>query len=155
VAKKLEREDNPLARGDPRFPHVADHLPPDRAPLRRHADAHRADTAELQPEGFAEIPTELARELGIATLDWVVLSTARGEIETRALVTDRLRRSRMDGTRGLPDRPALAFRLGGHATGDIANVLTAVVGDPTPACTRTRRWPAPPQGPPRAGAQEA
>jgi formate dehydrogenase major subunit len=87
-------------------------------------------TAELQPEGFAEIPPELARELGIATLDWVVLSTARGEIETKALVTDRLRPFRADGR--LVYQIGLPWHYGwkGYATGDIANVLTAVVGDP-------------------------
>ena len=47
--------------GDPRFPHALHHLPADRAPFRRHADPLVPVTAELQPEGFAEIPTELAR----------------------------------------------------------------------------------------------
>jgi formate dehydrogenase major subunit len=87
-------------------------------------------TAELQPEGFAEIPPELADELGIANLDWVVLSTARGEVETRALVTRRLRPFRADGRVvhqiGMP----WSFAWAGYATGDIANVLTSVVGDP-------------------------
>jgi formate dehydrogenase major subunit len=86
--------------------------------------------AELQPEGFAEIPPELAGPLGIANLDWVVLSTARGEVETRALVTERLRPFEIAGRRihqiGMPWH----FGWVGYATGDIANALTAVVGDP-------------------------
>jgi formate dehydrogenase major subunit len=86
-------------------------------------------TAELQPEGFAEIPPELAQELGIEMLDYVVISTARGEIQTKALVTSRLRPLKIDGQRvyqiGLPWH----FGWQGYATGDIANVLSAIVGD--------------------------
>ena len=46
-----------------------------------------------------EIPPELAQEKGIQNLDWVVVSTSRGEIESRALVTDRLRLFEIDGRR--------------------------------------------------------
>lgn len=86
--------------------------------------------AELQPEGFAEIPPELAEEKGIRNLDWVVLSTARGEIETRALVTDRLRPFAIDGRRIYQISMPWHFGWQGYATGDIANTLSAVVGDP-------------------------
>jgi formate dehydrogenase major subunit len=60
-----------------------------------------------------------------------MISTLRGEIETKALVTDRLRPFHLDGGRtvyqiGMPWH----FGWKGYATGDIANVLTAVVGDP-------------------------
>src|SRR4051794_35110711 len=130
-AKTWSRPDNPLhAVGDPRFPHVlttyrlTEHhsggIPTRRVP----------HLAELQPGGFAEIPPERAEPLGIANLDWVVLSTARGEVETRALVTERLRPFEIDGRRihqiGMPWH----FGWVGYATGDIANALTAVVGDP-------------------------
>jgi formate dehydrogenase major subunit len=89
-----------------------------------------AVTAELQPEGFAEIPPELAREKGIENLDWVTLSTARGEIETCALVTDRLRPFEIDGRRIYQIGMPWHFGWQGYATGDIANTLTAIVGDP-------------------------
>ena len=54
-------------------------------------------TAELQPETFVEISPELAAELGIANLEWSVLSTARGEIEAKTLVTQRLRPLTVNG----------------------------------------------------------
>ena len=38
-------------------------------------------TAELRPEGFAEISPELAQLIGIHNLDWVTVSTLRGEVE--------------------------------------------------------------------------
>jgi formate dehydrogenase major subunit len=131
TAKKWERPENPYhAVGDPRFPHV---LTTYRL-TEHHAGATSTrsvpSTAELQPEGFAEIPPELAEELGIRTRDWVVLSTARGEVETRALVTDRLRPFVIDGRRVYQIGMPWHFGWQGYATGDIANVLTSVVGDP-------------------------
>ncbi len=131
VAKMWARDDNKLhAAGDPRYPHVLTTYR-----LTEHHSGGTptrgvAHTAELQPEGFAELPPELAVALGVANLDWIVVSTARGEIETKALVTRRLRPFAIDGRRifqvGLPWH----FGWQGYATGDIANVLTAIVGDP-------------------------
>nr|WP_204623470.1 molybdopterin-dependent oxidoreductase [Crenalkalicoccus roseus] len=131
AAKRWEHADNPVhGTGDPRWPHVLTTF--------RLTEHHSGGTptrlvpttAELQPEGFAEIPTELARALGIRSTDWVVISTPRGAIETRALVTDRLRPWRLDGR--MVHQIALPWHFGwvGYATGDVANVLTAVVGDP-------------------------
>jgi formate dehydrogenase major subunit len=131
VAKRWNREGNRYHDvGDPRYPYVLTTYR-----LTEHHSGGTptrsvALTAELQPESFAEIPPELARELGIAALDWVILSTARGEIETRALVTERLRPFEIDGRRvyqiGLPWH----FGNRGYATGAVANTLTSVVGDP-------------------------
>ena len=131
VAKIWERDDNKLhAVADPRFPYalttyrVTEHhsggLPTRTTPV----------LAELQPENFAEISPELAHELGIENLDWVTLSTARGEVEVKALVTERLRPFHING--GIVHQIGLLWHFGweGYATGDIANVLTSVVGDP-------------------------
>ncbi|HZB95768.1 MAG TPA: hypothetical protein VE268_07390, partial [Herpetosiphonaceae bacterium] len=67
---------------------------------------------------------------GIANLDWIVLSTARGEIETKALVTDRLRPFEIDGQRIYQIGMPWHFGWQGYATGDIANTLSSIVGDP-------------------------
>ncbi len=131
AAKRWDREDNPLHEvADPRFPHVLT--------TYRLTEHHCGGTptrgvphtAELQPQGFAEIPPELARDLGVRHLGWIVISTARGEIETRAMVTRRLRPFMIDGVRIFQVGMPWHFGWEGHATGDIANVLTAVVGDP-------------------------
>ena len=86
--------------------------------------------AELQPQGFVEISPELAAAHGVANGDWVVLSTLRGEIEVRALVTERLQPLQVDGRTvhqiGLPWH----FGYGGIATGAIANDLSALIEDP-------------------------
>ena len=95
-------------------------------------------TAELQPEAFVEISPELAGEHGIANLDWTVLSTMRGEIEVRALVTERMRGFKIGGRMihqiGMP----WVFGHEGYATGDIANVLFAISGDPNVSIHTTK-----------------
>jgi formate dehydrogenase major subunit len=86
--------------------------------------------AELQPEGFAEISPELAGELGVDNGDMITITTLRGAIETRALVTDRLQPLVVDGRTvhqvGLPWH----FGFGGIARGGIANDVSALIEDP-------------------------
>jgi formate dehydrogenase major subunit len=89
-----------------------------------------ATLAELQPEGFAEIPPELAAELGIRDRDWIVLSTVRGEVETRALVTAWLQPFKSEGRNVYVVGMPWHYGYRGYATGGIANDLTAVVGEP-------------------------
>ncbi len=131
VAPLFERADNPYhAPFDPRFPYVLT--------TYRLTEHHTAGgmsryvpwLAELQPQGFVEISPELAAEHGISNGDWVVLSTLRGEIEVRALVTERLQPLTIDGRTvhqiGMPWH----FGYGGIATGAIANELSALIEDP-------------------------
>ena len=95
-------------------------------------------TAELQPEAFVEISVELAQQLGIANLDWTVLSTARGSVEVKALVTRRLRPFLINGSIihqvGMP----WVFGWEGYAQGAIANVLLAIHGDPNTGIHTTK-----------------
>jgi formate dehydrogenase major subunit len=125
------RADNPYhAVADPRFPHVLT--------TYRLTEHHTAGAmtrwlpwlAELQPEGFAELGAELAAEIGVSNGDWVVISTARGTIETRALVTDRLPPLSVAGRRlhqvGMPWH----YGYVGLARGAVANDLTSLVEDP-------------------------
>jgi len=86
-------------------------------------------TAELQPEAFVEIPPELARVLGIRHLDWTVLSTLRGAIEVRALVTERIRPFTVAGRTVYQVGMPWVFGWEGYARGDVANVLLAITGD--------------------------
>ena len=131
TAKLIERPDNPYhPPRDPRFPHVLT--------TYRLTEHHTAGgmsrfvpwLAELQPEGFVELDPELAAQLEVGSKDWVVISTLRGEIEVRALVTERLQPLVVDGRRlhqvGLPWH----FGYGGIARGAIANDLSALIEDP-------------------------
>ena len=59
---------------------------------------------QLQPEFFVEIPEELAREKGIANGDMVRVTSARGSIEGRAMVTRRIKPMQVAGTHRVSDR---------------------------------------------------
>ena len=85
---------------------------------------------ELQPEMFVELSPELAAERGIVHGGWMIVRTARGQIESRAMVTRRLRPFAIEGRVvhqiGLPFHWAFA----GEIVGSNANDLTAILADP-------------------------
>src|SRR5579883_90906 len=131
VAKMWPRPDNQLIEhGDKEYPYAIT--------TYRLTEHHTAGgmtrflpwLAELQPEGFVEISTELAGQLGIANGDRVVVSTPRYSAEARALVTQRLKPLRI--RRRTVHQVGMPWHFGwqGHATGGIANNLTALVADP-------------------------
>jgi formate dehydrogenase major subunit len=86
---------------------------------------------QLQPEAFVEVPAELAREKGIKTGDKVRVSSKRGKLEVRAVVTKRLGPLNIDGRKiyqiGIP----IHWGFVGINTGQhwLANALTPFVGD--------------------------
>jgi formate dehydrogenase major subunit len=86
--------------------------------------------AALQPELFIELSPELAAERGIDNTDWVTVSTPRGAIECRALITRRLRPFQVLGR--TIHQAGMPFHWGyrGIVTGDVVNELTALVADP-------------------------
>jgi formate dehydrogenase major subunit len=130
--QEWKREDNPYHRayGDPRFPYVIT--------TYRLTEHHTAGgmsrwlswLSELQPAQFCEVSRELAAERGLVNGGWATITTARGEMECRVLVTDRMKplkvRGRLLHTIGLPYH----FGLVGRVRGDAANELIAFVADP-------------------------
>ncbi|MFL5662153.1 MAG: molybdopterin-dependent oxidoreductase, partial [Ktedonobacteraceae bacterium] len=84
----------------------------------------------LQPSLFAEISPELAEERKIRHGDWVIISTPRGEIEARAMVTRRMRPLHF-GKR-VVHQIGLPFHWGfqGKSTGSITNDLAHMVLEP-------------------------
>jgi len=85
---------------------------------------------ELQPAMFVELSPDLARERGIEHGDWMVVTSKRGAIEARAMVTPRLRPLQVQGKTvhqiGLP----IHFGWAGEVAGSQANDLTSIVADP-------------------------
>ena len=125
------RKDNRFAPpGDPRFPYVLT--------TYRLTEHHTAGgmsrflshLAELQPEMFAEISPELAKELKIDNGDYVCVVTLRGAIEARALVSRRTRPVHIDGK--IVHQVALPFHWGsaGLVRGDSTNDLIPISGEP-------------------------
>ena len=66
---------------------------------------------ELQPEMFVELSRELAAERGIVHGGWLTVSSARGRIEARAMVTRQDSSSRRSRASDPPDRPAIPLGL--------------------------------------------
>ncbi len=84
----------------------------------------------LQPALFAEISPELAAERKIKPGGWMVISTLRGEIEARAMVTRRVRPLHINGH--VVHQIGLPFHWGfqGKSKGSITNDLAHMVLEP-------------------------
>ena len=131
VLKYWKRDDNQLAAvGDSRFPHVITTFRLTEHYLAGAMSRWNPWLTELQPELFVELSPELAQEKGITNLDWVRISTPRGRVRAKALVTRRLRPFTIDGK--VVHQVGMPWHWGyeGVSTGDVVNELTALVGDP-------------------------
>ena len=116
--------------GDPRFPFVLTTYR-----LTEHHTAggmsrYLSHLAELQPEMFAEMSPELARELRINNGDHICIVTLRAAIEARALVSRRIRPLCINGKR--LHQIALPYHYGtaGLVRGGAANDLLSISGEP-------------------------
>jgi formate dehydrogenase major subunit len=131
VLKHWQHEGNPVAGvGDPQFPIVLTTYRLTEHHLSGVMSRWLPWLAELQPELFIEMSPELAEEKGIKNLDVVKITTMRGEIRAKALVTPRLRPLLIDGK--VVHQVGMPWHWGymGIAKGDVVNDLTAMVGDP-------------------------
>ncbi len=126
-----DRPDNRLAAvGDPNYPVVITtyrltehHVS---GPMTRWMPWLNA----LQPTLFAELSPELASEQNIKHGEWLIVSTPRGEIEARAMVTRRMRPLFVSGR--VVHQIGLPFHWGfqGKSTGSITNDLAHMVLEP-------------------------
>lgn len=131
AAKRWNVEGNPYhAPEDPAFPYVLTTYRLTEHHTGGGMTRFNAWLAELQPRAFVEISPELAAEHGVRTGDWVTVTTARGAVEARALVTRRLRPLRVAGR--IVHQVGFPWHFGyeGLATGAAANDLVALVGEP-------------------------
>ncbi len=131
VLKYWKRDDNQLAPiGDANYPHVLTTYRLTEHHLSGVMSRWLPWLAELQPELFTEISPELAKQIGVNNTDKVRISTPRGSIVAKALVTSRMRPMTIDGKTvhhvGIPWH----WGYQGVATGDVTNNLTSLVGDP-------------------------
>ncbi|MGE3177789.1 MAG: molybdopterin dinucleotide binding domain-containing protein, partial [Vicinamibacterales bacterium] len=89
-------------------------------------------TMQLQPEFFVEMSVELAAEKGIANGDRVRVTSARGSIEGRAMVTKRIKPMQIGGKTthqiGFPIHWGFLGR--GEQRGSLANLVTPTILDP-------------------------
>jgi formate dehydrogenase major subunit len=131
VLKYWQRSDNELAGvGDDRYPHVITTYRLTEHYLSGVMSRWNPWLTELMPELFIELSPELAEEKGIRSSDWVLISTPRGQIRAKALVTRRMRAFRIGGK--LVHHVGMPWHWGwqGIVKGDVVNDLTSMVGDP-------------------------
>jgi len=131
VLKYWRRPDNLLAAvGDPRFPYVITTYRLTEHYLAGAMSRWNPWLSQLMPELFVELSPELAAEKGIRNTDWVKITTPRGAIRAKALVTRRMRPLTVAGQ--VLHQVGLPWHWGwqGVVTGDVVNELTALVGDP-------------------------
>lgn len=131
VLKYWKVAGNELARpSDPRYPHVITTYRLTEHYLSGAMSRWLPWLTELQPELFVEISPELAAEVGINNLDRVRITSPRASVHAKALVTRRLRPLQIAGR--TVHQVGMPFHWGyeGLTTGDAANELSALVGDP-------------------------
>jgi formate dehydrogenase major subunit len=87
--------------------------------------------SELQPEFFCEVSPELASERGLEHGEWATIVSARGVVEARVMVTDRMTPLRVDGR--TVHQIGMPYHWGpnGYAKGDSMNELSSMALDPS------------------------
>ena len=144
LGKNLLHPNNPKATSNP----AARVFPSDRKDMGTHDEfpvvattyrltehfhfwtKHARLNAIIQPEQFVEIGEALASKIGVSSGETVKVSSKRGHIIAKAIVTKRIRTLKIDGkdtyTCGIP----LHFGFKGLTKpGYLTNTLTPVVGD--------------------------
>jgi formate dehydrogenase major subunit len=131
VLKYWKHDDNLLAEvADERFPYVMTTFRLTEHFLAGAMSRWNPWLTELMPELFIEMSPELAEEKGIYNNQRVRITSPRGRIQARALVTGRMRPFLIGGRRvhhvGMPWH----WGWQGVVVGDVVNQLTALIGDP-------------------------
>jgi formate dehydrogenase major subunit len=132
VAEVWKIPGNPYAPvGSPDYPHVLSTYRLTEHHLSGVMSRWLPWLSELMPELFCEISPEHAAEIGVGNTEWVRVSTPRGSIRAKALVTRRIRPFFLKGGKCV-HHVGLPWHWGykGVTTGDVVNDLSALVGDP-------------------------
>jgi formate dehydrogenase major subunit len=93
---------------------------------------------ELAPEPFVELPLALAAKLSVRSGDRVKVSSARGEVTVKAVVTRRMQELRIAGQEVTVVWMPYNWGFKGLSTGPSTNVLTIDAGDPGAGTQETK-----------------
>jgi formate dehydrogenase major subunit len=140
AADKKERPDNTYAfpAGDERFPYLLSTYRLTEHHTGGGMSRYLPHLAELQPELFAEISPRLAEEIGVRTGEFLTVTTMRGIIEARTLITERNRPLVIDGK--IRHTIYLPYQFGykGVVTGDVPNDLLSISEEPNVRIMETK-----------------
>jgi formate dehydrogenase major subunit len=127
---------NPIADiADPKYPHILSTYRLTEHHLSGSMSRWLPWLVELMPELFCEISPEHADMIGVKNTDFVRITTPRGSIRAKALVTRRIRPFHLKDEK---DKERVVHHVGlpwhwgykGLSKGDVVNDLSALVGDP-------------------------
>jgi formate dehydrogenase major subunit len=93
---------------------------------------------ELVPEPMLEMPESLAQKLSLKTGDWVKVSSARGELTVRAVVTPRMKTLQVDGREVTVVWMPYNWGYQGLSKGPSVNHLTIDASDPGAGTQETK-----------------
>ena len=93
---------------------------------------------ELMPEPVVEIPVSLGEKLGVKSGDWVKVSSARGEVTVKAMVTRRMAPLQVDGKEVTIVWMPYNWGFQGLSTGASVNHLTIDAVDPGAGTQETK-----------------
>jgi formate dehydrogenase major subunit len=93
---------------------------------------------ELMPEPVVEIPESLGQKLGVKSGDVVKVSTARGEVTVKAVVTKRMKALQIDGQEVTVVWMPYNWGFQGLSTGPSVNFLTIDAVDPGAGTQETK-----------------
>jgi len=93
---------------------------------------------ELVPEPMLEIPVSLGKALQLKTGDWVKVSSARGEVTVKAVVTPRMKTLQVDGREVTVVWMPYNWGFKGLSTGPSVNHLTIDAVDPGAGTQETK-----------------
>jgi formate dehydrogenase major subunit len=93
---------------------------------------------EMMPEPVLEMSQGLARQLKVRTGDWVTVSSARGEVTVKAVVTPRMQMMRVEGRDVAVVWMPYNWGYSGLSTGPSANHLTIDAVDPVAGTQETK-----------------
>ena len=93
---------------------------------------------ELAPEPWIEMPEKLAQKLGVKTGDKTKVTSARGEVTVKALVTKRMQTLQIAGQEVTVVWMPYNWGFKGLSTGPSTNVLTIDAGDANTGCQETK-----------------
>jgi formate dehydrogenase major subunit len=140
AADKKERPDNAYSfpSGDERFPYLLSTYRLTEHHTGGGMTRYLPHLAELQPELFAEISPELAQEIGVRSGEFLTITTMRGIVEARALVTERNQPLMIDGK--IRHTICLPYQFGykGLVTGDVPNDLLSISEEPNVRIMETK-----------------
>jgi formate dehydrogenase major subunit len=140
AADKKERPDNAyaFASGDKRFPYLLSTYRLTEHHTGGGMSRYLPHLAELQPELFAEISPQLAEKIGVRTGEFLTVTTMRGILEARALITERNQPLVIDGK--IRHTIYLPYQFGykGLVTGDVPNDLLSISEEPNVRIMETK-----------------